>query len=90
MDASEKWMITLFTPYQTTNQPKWMLSKKTFVKIILAAYWSLRHSSTSSNQQRRPLPSLLTLSFFYCTSGTTGRLAQITMFSRNKPHARKI
>ena len=34
-------------------------------KIILAAKWLVRHSSTFPNQQRRPLPSLLYLSFFY-------------------------
>ena len=38
---------------------------KFFVQIILAAKWLVRHSSTSPKQQRRPLPSLLSLSFFY-------------------------
>ena len=38
---------------------------KTFVQIILAAKWLGRHSSTSHKQQRRPMPSLLSLSFFY-------------------------
>ena len=32
---------------------------KTFVQIILAAKCLVRHSSTSPNQQRQPLPSLL-------------------------------
>ena len=35
---------------------------KTFVQIILAAKWIVRHSSTSLKQQRRPLPFLLSLS----------------------------
>ena len=38
---------------------------KTFVQIILAAKWFARHSRMSRNQQRRPLPSLLYLSYFY-------------------------
>ena len=38
---------------------------KTFVQIILAAKWFVRLSNTSPNQHRRPLPSLLSLSFFY-------------------------
>ena len=38
---------------------------KTFVQIILAAKWLVRHSSMSPSQQRRPLPSLLSLSLFY-------------------------
>ena len=37
----------------------------TFVQNILAAQWLVRNSSTSPNQQRRPLPSLLSLYFFY-------------------------
>ena len=43
---------------------------KTFVQIILAAKWLVRHSSTSPNQQRRPLSSLLSLSFFYSMTST--------------------
>ena len=38
---------------------------KTFLQIILAAKWFVRHSITSPNQQRRPLTSLLYLFFFY-------------------------
>ena len=38
---------------------------KTCLQINLAAKWLVLHSSTSPNQQRRPLPSLLYLSFFY-------------------------
>ena len=51
MDALKKWMFILFT--------------KTFVQIILATEWLVQHSSTSPKQQRRPLPSLLSSSFFY-------------------------
>ena len=40
------------------------LSKR-FLQIILAAKWLVRHSSKSPKQQRRPLSSLLSLSFFY-------------------------
>ena len=38
---------------------------KTFVQNILAAGWLVRHSSTSAKQKRRPLPSLLSVFFFY-------------------------
>ena len=38
---------------------------KTFVQLILAAKWLVRHSSTSPKQQWRPLHSLLSISFFY-------------------------
>ena len=61
MDAWKKWMIIRFTPYYATTLPKWIL--KTFVQIILAAKWLVRPSNTSPHQQRRPLPSLLSLSY---------------------------
>ena len=54
---------TKLTPYQNGFSPK-----KTFVQIIIAANWLEWHSSmmyTSTNQQRQPLPSALSLSFFY-------------------------
>ena len=54
-------MIIRFTPYYATTLPKWIL--KTFVQIILAAKWLVRPSNTSPHQQRRPLPSLLSLSY---------------------------
>ena len=42
---------------------KWMNNEhvltKTFLHVILAAKWLVRHSSMSPKQQRRPLPSLL-------------------------------
>ena len=59
MYALKKWMIIWFTPYQNDILPK------TFDQIILAAKWLVRHSSMSPKHQRRPLPSLLSLSFFY-------------------------
>ena len=62
-------MIIQFTPYQTTTQPKWMFS---LVQIILAAKWLVRHSRTSLNQQGRPLPSLLSLSFFHAQNSSKG------------------
>ena len=39
-----------------------VLPKITFIQIILAAKWLVWHSSTSPKQQRRPLPSLLSVS----------------------------
>ena len=40
---------------------------KTFVQITLATKWLVKHSNTSPNQQRWPLPSLLSLSYFYAS-----------------------
>ena len=61
MDASEKWMIIRFTPYQTTTLQKWMCFQKLFFKSSLLLSWLVCHLSTSKSliQQRRPLPSLL-------------------------------
>ena len=64
MDALKIFMIIRFTPYKTITLPKWMFSQQIFVQIILAAKQSVRQSSTSPKQQRRPLPALLSLSFF--------------------------
>ena len=47
MDALTKWTIIRVTPYQSTTLPKWMFSQNTFVQIILAAKWSVRHSTTT-------------------------------------------
>ena len=49
----------------TPNQhpPKIDVLPKTFLPIILASKWQARHSSTSLKQQRRPLPSLLYISY---------------------------
>ena len=58
MDYLKKWMIIQITPHQTTTLPKWMcffLTQTSFLQIILAAKWSVRHSNTSLNKQRRPL-----------------------------------
>ena len=52
---------------------------KTFVQIILAAKWLVRHLSTSPHQQRRPLPSLLSLSFFYDIRQPLQELPQATL-----------
>ena len=56
----EKGMIPQFQLHKTTTLPKWLFSKKPSFKSSL-----LRYSSTSPNPQRRLLPSLLYLSFFY-------------------------
>ena len=71
MDALKKWMIIRFKRYQTTpnlHPAKIDVNPKTFIQIILAAKWLMVNSSTYPNQQRRPLPSLLYLSFF-CMRG---------------------
>ena len=59
MDALEKRMLIRFTPYQTTALPKMDILPKTFLQMILVAKWLVQLSSTSPNQQRRPLPYLL-------------------------------
>ena len=41
------------------HPPNMDVLPKAFLKIILAAKWLVWHSRTSPNQQRRPLPSLL-------------------------------
>ena len=66
MDALEKWMIILFTPYQTTTIPMWMYSQKLMLKstLLLNRYCGIQ-VHTFSNQRWRPLPSLLSLSFIY-------------------------
>ena len=63
MDAWKKWMIIRFIPHH--HPTKIDVFPKTFVQIILAAKWLVRHLSTFPKQQRRPLRSLLSLSFFY-------------------------
>ena len=54
----------------TPNQhpPKIDVLPKTFLPIILASKWQARHSSTSLKQQRRPLPSLLYISYSMLSS----------------------
>ena len=59
MDALKKCMIIQFTVHTIPNH------QPTFVKIILAAKWLVQHFRPPTIQQRRPLPSLLSLSFFY-------------------------
>ena len=44
------------------HPPKMDVLQKTFLQIILAAKWLVRHSRTSPKHQRRPLPSLLPVS----------------------------
>ena len=49
---------------QNHHPTKMDVLPKTLVQIILAAKWLVQHSSMSPKQNRRPLPSLLSLSFF--------------------------
>ena len=65
MDALQKWMIIQFT-------------SKAFLRIF-AAKWLVRHSSMSLNQQRRPLPSLLSDSY----SLEKGNIGDWTVNSRD-------
>ena len=62
MDTSEKYMIILFTTTPNHHPSKMDDRPKSFLKINLAAKRLVRHSSTSPNQKRRPLPSLLSFS----------------------------
>ena len=45
------------------HPPKINVLSKTFLQFILAAKWLVRHSSSSLNQHRLPLPSLLSDSY---------------------------
>ena len=54
-----------FSPLRCLHYFTVKLPTKKFLQIILAAKWLVWHSSLSPNQQRRPLHSLLSLSFFY-------------------------
>ena len=69
MDGSEKFMIFLVHTIPNHHPLKIHVLPKTVLQIILAATvkckWQVRHTSTSPKQQRRPLPSVLYLSFFY-------------------------
>ena len=63
MDALEKWII-IHTVHTTPNHhpPKMDMDvlPKTYLQIILASKWLVRHSGIRPpNQQRRPLPSPL-------------------------------
>ena len=61
-----KWMIIWFTPYTKPSFYQNGCSPKIFSSNHPWWYggrWLVRHSSMSPNQQRRPLPSLLYLSF---------------------------
>ena len=82
------WMIIQFTPYTNHHPIKMVVLPKTFVQIILAAKWLVRHSSTFPKQQRRPLPSLLSLSFFYAQQYTVYKLATCLQDDRQPPAGR--
>ena len=61
--------LQIYHQTQTTTTPKMDVLPITFLQIFLAAKWLVRHSSTSTfpKQQRRPLPSLVSVSsFIYC------------------------
>ena len=49
MDASEKWKIIWFPPHQATTLPKWIAA-------------DIQFCTQNSSEQRRPLPSLLSVS----------------------------
>ena len=64
----EKKYTKLSTLIQTTpnhHPPKTNSLPKIFFKSFLLLNWLVLHSSTSPSQQRRPLPSLLYVSFLY-------------------------
>ena len=48
---TDNWgQVAEWMPHQTTTLPKWMFFQKTFLRIILAAKWLVRHSNTSPQQ----------------------------------------
>ena len=65
MDASEHLVDLPVPSTKNYHTPKMDVLSTNFLQIILAAKCIAGHSSTSPNQQRRPLPSLLYKSFFY-------------------------
>ena len=67
---------------QNHHPPKMEGRPKTFLQIIPAAKLLVRHSSTSSNQQRRPLPSLLSVSSLMVV---TPLLSKIPQFLVHQP-----
>ena len=77
MDALKKWMIIGFTPYQTTNLPQWMFSKK---RLFKSCEWfnGIQVRVRPPKQQGLPLPSLLPL-YFYCMS-TTQQIFSLSFF----------
>ena len=52
MDALEKWMIILFTPYQTTTIPMWMYSQKLMLKstLLLNRYCGIQVHTFSNHR----------------------------------------
>ena len=50
------------TQRQNHHSPKMDVLPKTFLQVILAAKWQVRHSRMSPRQQRRPLHYLLSVS----------------------------
>ena len=62
MDASEKTNDHLVLSKPNHHPTKIDVLSKTLIQIILAAKWLVWHSSTFPKQQRRPLPSFLSVS----------------------------
>ena len=69
MDALEKWMIIQFTPYQTTTPQKRMGPQQHLLKSSLLLNGKFSIQVHPPNQQRRSLPSFLSVSFFYAPLG---------------------
>ena len=73
-----EWMLQendhLVHTIRNHHPPKMDVLPKTFLQIILAANWLGRYSGTSHNQQRRPLPSLLSVSSYMIQALAEGKL----------------
>ena len=71
MDALKNWLIIHFTPYeyQTTTLQKWMFSQNILFRssLLLNGLCGIQ-VPTSTKEQQRPLPSPLSLLFFYAPS----------------------
>ena len=66
MDALEKWMIIQHTQYPNHHPTKMdVLPKTLFKSSLLINGWCGIQESPPTNTDGRPLPSLLSLSFFH-------------------------
>ena len=72
MDASEQLDDLLVYTIPNQHPPKMDVLPNIFSSNHpLSAKWLVRHSSTSPQQQRRPLPSLMYKSFFYASDAVS-------------------
>ena len=73
---TDNWgQVAEWMPHQTTTLPKWMFFQKTFLRIILAAKWLVRHSNTSPQTAAKDFAFSSVRFFFYALYILQGCLA---------------